>query len=65
MIAVFCAFSQFVELLCRPCSNFLLFWHRANQGKEGGKMRENRIEERGRRQNNFLQGIYHKDRSVL
>jgi hypothetical protein len=48
-----------------PCSNFLVCWHRANQGDEGGKMRENLIEERGRRQNNFLQGFYHKARSIL
>jgi hypothetical protein len=50
------------------CAVLVLIFFFAGTGQikeEGGKMRENRIEERGRRQNNFLQGVYHKARSIL
>jgi hypothetical protein len=44
---------------CAVLGLIVFFAGRANQG-DGGKMRESRIEERERRQNNFLQGVYYK-----
>jgi hypothetical protein len=44
---------------CAVLGLIVFFAGRANQG-DGGKMRESRIEERERKQNNFLQGVYYK-----
>jgi hypothetical protein len=62
-MAAFDAFSQSVELLCSPCSNF--FFAGTGQIKETREERWWRTDRRGRRQNNFLQGVYHKARSIL